>query len=149
MFLDLLSPLKHPSDLPNHPSMAHAYTSKSLRLIVEGVEARLRHESALLWKAKKLHREFLGDASWMPCGFLETIEDRNIFEPNCGFGGPSSSKSPNGHSHSSSSSRSGSAKLGRAPVHGGNQTGASDNLQLHSQNSIPTAPQPDGQDAEM
>jgi hypothetical protein len=45
------------------------------------VEEKLRQERALLWRARNLHRSFLGDGGWMPCGLLETIDDRYIFEP--------------------------------------------------------------------
>lgn len=45
------------------------------------VEEKLRKERVLLWRARNLHRQFLGDACWMPCGKVETLEDRFIFEP--------------------------------------------------------------------
>lgn len=45
------------------------------------VEEKLRAERALLWRARNLHRQFLGDGGWMPCGVFETPEDRWIFEP--------------------------------------------------------------------
>lgn len=44
-------------------------------------EKNLRQERALLWRARNLHRQFLGDGGWMPCGIFETQEDRWIFEP--------------------------------------------------------------------
>lgn len=45
------------------------------------VEEKLRQERALLWRARNLHRQFLGDGGWMPCGVFETPDDRWIFEP--------------------------------------------------------------------
>ncbi|EAW07924.1 RXT2 domain-containing protein [Aspergillus clavatus NRRL 1] len=78
---NLLCPLKHPSELPTHPSLSHAYTSKALRNMTKAVEAKLRQERVLLWHARNLHRRFLGDGSWMPCGMFETPEDRLLFEP--------------------------------------------------------------------
>lgn len=45
------------------------------------VEEKLRAERTLLWRARNLHRQFLGDGGWMPCGVFETPEDRWIFEP--------------------------------------------------------------------
>ncbi|OJJ49543.1 hypothetical protein ASPZODRAFT_12674 [Penicilliopsis zonata CBS 506.65] len=77
----LLCPLKHPSELPTHPSMSQAYTSKALQTMTQNIEAKLRQERALLWRARNLHRRFLGDSVWMPCGKIETPEDRWIFEP--------------------------------------------------------------------
>ncbi|KAJ0424531.1 RXT2-like protein [Aspergillus carlsbadensis] len=76
-----LCPLKHPSELPTHPSLSHAYTSKALSNMTQAIEAKLRQERALLWRARNLHRQFLGDGSWAPCGVFESPEDRWIFEP--------------------------------------------------------------------
>lgn len=78
---DLLCPLKHPSEIPTHPSMSNAYTSQVLQDMTEAIETKLRQERSLLWRARNLYREFLGDSSWMPCGTVETQEDRWIFEP--------------------------------------------------------------------
>ncbi|KAJ5533635.1 hypothetical protein N7494_010187 [Penicillium frequentans] len=77
----LLCPLKHPSELPTHPSLSQAYTSQALEQMAGAVEEKLRQEKALLWRARNLHRQFLGDAGWMPCGAVEAPEDRYIFEP--------------------------------------------------------------------
>ncbi|KAH8425706.1 RXT2 domain-containing protein [Aspergillus melleus] len=78
---NFLCPLKHPSELPIHPSLSHAYTSKALFNMTQAIDAKLRQERALLWRARNLHRQFLGDGSWVPCGTIETSEDRWIFEP--------------------------------------------------------------------
>lgn len=80
-FVALLCPLKHPSELPSHPSLSHPYTSNALEQMTRAVETKLRQERALLWRARNLHQQFLGDACWMPCGAIETAEDRWIFEP--------------------------------------------------------------------
>ncbi|OOQ86225.1 hypothetical protein PEBR_22477 [Penicillium brasilianum] len=77
----LLCPLKHPSELPVHPSLSHPYTTQALEQMTKAVEEKLRQEKALLWRARNLHRKFLGDGSWMPCGLVETPDDRYIFEP--------------------------------------------------------------------
>lgn len=79
--LELLCPLKHPSELPTHPSLSQPYTSQALEQMTAGVEEKLRKERALLWRARNLHRQFLGDGGWMPCGIIETPEDCYIFEP--------------------------------------------------------------------
>ncbi|CEN62100.1 hypothetical protein ASPCAL08739 [Aspergillus calidoustus] len=85
-----LCPLKHPSELPTHPSLSHAYTSKALSNMTQAIEAKLRQERALLWRARNLHRQFLGDGSWAPCGVFESPEDRWIFEPRIASTGDSS-----------------------------------------------------------
>ncbi|KAJ6150806.1 hypothetical protein N7470_007400 [Penicillium chermesinum] len=73
----LLCPLKHPSELPTHPSMSQPYTSRALEHMTAAVDEKLRQERALLWRARNLHRQFLGDAGWMPCGIIETPDDRD------------------------------------------------------------------------
>ncbi|KAL4896374.1 RXT2-like protein [Aspergillus ambiguus] len=106
-----LCPLKHPSELPSHPSLSHAYTSKSLLNMTQAIEAKLRQERALLWRARNLHRQFLGDASWMPCGAVETSEDRWIFEPRMANIGPSSPNSQSGPNGISTPSIAGGSSL--------------------------------------
>ncbi|RAL00252.1 RXT2 domain-containing protein [Aspergillus ibericus CBS 121593] len=96
---NFLCPLKHPSELPTHPSLSHAYTSKALLHMTQAIEAKLRQERALLWRARNLHRQFLGDSSWMPSGAVETPEDRLIFEPRMASttrSSPASQYKPNG-----------------------------------------------------
>ncbi|GCB22343.1 hypothetical protein AAWM_05228 [Aspergillus awamori] len=96
---NFLCPLKHPSELPTHPSLSHAYTSKALLHMTQAIEAKLRQERALLWRARNLHRQFLGDSSWMPSGAVETSEDRWIFEPRLAHtarSSPGSQYRPNG-----------------------------------------------------
>lgn len=61
--------------------MSQPYTSQALEQMTAAVEEKLRQERALLWRARSLHQRFLGDAVWMPCGAIETPEDRYIFEP--------------------------------------------------------------------
>jgi hypothetical protein len=64
------------------------------------VEEKLRQEKALLWRARNLHRKFLGDGGWMPCGLLESPDDRYIFEPKIMVNGQSVSTDPQGLSGS-------------------------------------------------
>lgn len=83
--------------------MSQAYTSKALLNMTGAVETKLRQERSLLWRAKNLYREFLGDSSWMPCGTVETPEDRWIFEPKMGDtkpGSPTSQYGSNGMNNS-------------------------------------------------
>ncbi|KAE8379447.1 RXT2-like protein [Aspergillus bertholletiae] len=93
---NFLCPLKHPSELPTHPSLSHAYTSTALMNMTKAIESKLRQERALLWRARNLHRLFLGDSSWMPCGTVETPGDRWIFEPRLVATGHKSPIGPNG-----------------------------------------------------
>jgi hypothetical protein len=58
--------------------------------MTQAIEAKLRQERALLWRARNLHRQFLGDGSWAPCGVFESPEDRWIFEPRIASTGDSS-----------------------------------------------------------
>ncbi|KAJ9317266.1 hypothetical protein DTO271D3_2556 [Paecilomyces variotii] len=87
----LLCPIKHPSELPTHPSMSQPYTSKALKTMATAIERKLWQERNLLWRARNLHRLFLGDSAWMSCGQVETPEDKFLFEPRIVNGGGQSS----------------------------------------------------------
>ncbi|KAI5305729.1 hypothetical protein KEM56_003495 [Ascosphaera pollenicola] len=80
-FESLLCPLRHPSELEHHPSMSEPYRSKALKHMIRSIDERLQRERTVLHKAKRLHREFVGDVPWMPCGFLETPQDYSMFIP--------------------------------------------------------------------
>lgn len=69
--------------------MSQAYTSQALEKMTSAVEHKLRQERALLWRARNLHRQFLGDSGWMPCGALETPNDHLIFDPRLASNDPS------------------------------------------------------------
>ncbi|EER28163.1 hypothetical protein CPC735_034990 [Coccidioides posadasii C735 delta SOWgp] len=77
----LLAPIRHPSELPDHPSMAEPYKKKAILHMVNLIDKRLRQERYALWQAKKVHRQLLGDAPWIPCGAVEKPQDRAVFEP--------------------------------------------------------------------
>lgn len=49
--------------------------------MVQTTETRLRQERANLWRAKQLHRQLIGDESWMPLAAVETQDDWDLFEP--------------------------------------------------------------------
>ena len=61
--------------------MSHAYLDNALPNMVKSTQDQLRHERAALWKAKALNRQLMGDATWMPCGAVESPEDWDMFEP--------------------------------------------------------------------
>jgi hypothetical protein len=79
--LELLCPLKHPSELPVHPTMSHPYLATALPDMVRSTQDKLRQERANLWRAKHLNRQLIGDESWMPCGAVESPGDWDLFEP--------------------------------------------------------------------
>ncbi|KAJ5809140.1 uncharacterized protein N7503_001358 [Penicillium pulvis] len=109
----LLCPLKHPSELPTHPSLSQAYTSQALEQMAGAVEEKLRQEKALLWRARNLHRQFLGDAGWMPCGAVEAPEDRYIFEPR------TEDENPHGSSGQQKPSRLAATSTANGDINGG------------------------------
>jgi RXT2-like, N-terminal len=80
-FIDILCPLKQASELPDHPTLSQPYRSNALPTMIEAVDEKLRNERALLAGAHNLHRQFLGDSTWMPCGVVESQEDPYIFRP--------------------------------------------------------------------
>lgn len=112
----LLCPLKHPSELPTHPSLSQPYTSQALDRMTIAVEEKLRQERALLWRARSLHRQFLGDGDWMPCGAVETIDDRWIFEPKIVDDAQSTSAGQQMHSSAGTPSASGDLNVPREPA---------------------------------
>lgn len=60
--------------------MSQPYKSKALKTMTKAIERKLWQEKQLLWRARNLHRIFLGDSRWMPCGKVETPDDRYLFE---------------------------------------------------------------------
>lgn len=106
--------------------MSHAYKSKALRNMTQAIEAKLRQERALLWRARNLYREFLGDCSWIPCGTVETTEDRWIFEPRIpsmepnadGTASSLTTGSSDGQKNGAQESLSGAASQGSETVQG-------------------------------
>ncbi|KAL1886393.1 hypothetical protein Plec18167_000323 [Paecilomyces lecythidis] len=145
-----LCPLKHPSELPNHPSMSQPYTSKALKTMTKAVERKLWQERNLLWRARNLHRLFLGDSSWMPCGKVETPEDKFLFEPRIVNGaGQSSSTTGREQSRVATPFQTEIPKVrGEAGSHGdGSQDGSGQDSQPVEQDvemaDVPTGPDND------
>ncbi|KAF2761597.1 hypothetical protein EJ05DRAFT_178283 [Pseudovirgaria hyperparasitica] len=71
----LLAPLTSAAALPDHPSMAEAYTSKHLSTLTEESERLMRREHASLWEAKNALQTIRGDITWIPCGEIGTAYD--------------------------------------------------------------------------
>jgi len=72
---DLLRPLTSAAELPEHPSLSVAYTSRALTQMAEQAAEMVRRERAGLWKAKRLLERFRGDGGWMSCEQFETSQD--------------------------------------------------------------------------
>lgn len=76
---ELLAPLTSAADLPNHPSMSFPYKSSTLSDMVQHASEMLHRERKTLWNAKQLLTNLRGDATWIPCGALNTDVDDVIF----------------------------------------------------------------------
>lgn len=79
--IELLCPLKHPSELATHPTLSLPFIDRALPDMVRTTEDKLREERANLWRAKNLSRQFMGDEPWMPLGSLEANDEWDLFEP--------------------------------------------------------------------
>nr|POE71429.1 hypothetical protein CFP56_62524 [Quercus suber] len=76
----LLRPLTSAADLPEHPSLSQAYTSKALSQMAEEAAEMVRREKATLWKAKRLLERFRGDGMWMACERFTTDQDALLLQ---------------------------------------------------------------------
>lgn len=76
----LLRPLTSAADLPEHPSLSQAYTSKALSQMAEEAARMVRREKATLWKAKRLLGRFRGDGLWMACERFTTPQDALLLQ---------------------------------------------------------------------
>lgn len=79
-FVEILGPLTAASDLPNHPGMAPAYTSKALDEMIEQISETLRREQNNLVKMKNLLSTLRGDSQWAPCGAFHTDYDDMLLQ---------------------------------------------------------------------
>ena len=78
--LELLAPLTSAADLPNHPSMSIPYKSSTLSDMVQHASEMLHRERRTLWNSKQLLTSLRGDATWIPCGALNSDLDNVIFD---------------------------------------------------------------------
>ncbi|TKA24976.1 hypothetical protein B0A50_06074 [Salinomyces thailandicus] len=85
----LLRPLTSAAELPEHPSLREAYTSKALTQMCDDAADMVRREKAALWKAKRLLQRFRGDGGWMACGKFETEQDDLLLQDEQAEGGAS------------------------------------------------------------
>ncbi|KAK5120497.1 hypothetical protein LTR85_006152 [Meristemomyces frigidus] len=85
----LLRPLTSAAELPEHPSLSAAYTSKALTQMAQEAAEMVRREKAGLWKAKMLLRRFRGDGAWLACERFETEHDELLLQDGGQDGGES------------------------------------------------------------
>ena len=76
---DLLAPLTAASDLPNHPTLAKPFLSKTLTELTRHAGEMVQKEKASLWRMKHLLTKLSGDHTWIPCDSVETENDFNLF----------------------------------------------------------------------
>ncbi|KAF2862794.1 hypothetical protein K470DRAFT_268747 [Piedraia hortae CBS 480.64] len=73
-----LAPLTSAAELPHHPSYSRAYTDPGLTRLVKDVEAMLRRERNILWKAKRFLQSLRGDGQWMALQRYQTDGDEQL-----------------------------------------------------------------------
>ncbi|KAH7114397.1 RXT2-like protein [Dendryphion nanum] len=71
---EILMPLSSAADLPTHPALNIAYTSKHLTNMTTEAGAISRKEQMALWRAKTLFTKFMGDMSYVPTGLADLDE---------------------------------------------------------------------------
>ncbi|KAI7200592.1 hypothetical protein KC365_g18904, partial [Hortaea werneckii] len=86
----LLRPLTSAAELPDHPSLSEAYTSRALTRMCQDAAEMVRREKATLWKAKRLLQRLRGDGGWMACGDFGTEQDEWLLRDEEDIGGDNS-----------------------------------------------------------
>ncbi|TAQ89463.1 hypothetical protein B7494_g2218 [Chlorociboria aeruginascens] len=76
----LLAPLTSAADLPNHPTLAEPFLSKTLTNLTQNAGEMLQKERASLWRIKHLLTKLSGDHTWIACGSMETDRDIELFD---------------------------------------------------------------------
>jgi hypothetical protein len=69
--IDLLAPLTSAADLPAHPALSVAYTSKHLTDLADETGALSRKEQVTIARAKTLFTKLVGDSSFAPAALAE------------------------------------------------------------------------------
>lgn len=77
--LGLLAPLTAASDLPDHPTLAKPFLSKTLTELTRHAGEMVQKEKASLWRMKHLLTKLSGDHTWIPCESVETENDFVLF----------------------------------------------------------------------
>ncbi|KAG0649587.1 hypothetical protein D0Z07_3540 [Hyphodiscus hymeniophilus] len=76
---NLLAPLTAASDLPDHPTLAKPFLSKTLTELTRHAGEMVQKEKASLWRMKHLLTKLSGDHTWIPTESVETETDFGLF----------------------------------------------------------------------
>lgn len=76
---DILAPLAAASDLPDHPTLARPFTSKTLTELTNHARLMAQKEKNSLWRLKHMLTKLSGDHTWIPTAMLETPNDLEFF----------------------------------------------------------------------
>lgn len=74
MIADLLAPLTSAADLPAHPALSVAYTSKHLTELANEAGTLSRKEQVTIARAKTLFVELLGDSPFAPAALANMVD---------------------------------------------------------------------------
>ena len=66
-------------DLPDHPTLSRAFTSKTLTELTTHARMMAQKEKNTLWRMKHLLTKLSGDHTWIPTAMLETPNDLSFF----------------------------------------------------------------------
>lgn len=94
---ELLAPLASAADLPTHPSLSVAYTSKHLTNLTNEAGAFSRKEQVSLWRAKTLMTKLIGDMSYVPMGLPDLDANEHIQDSFTNGTNGTKTQATNGH----------------------------------------------------
>lgn len=66
-------------ELPDHPTLSRAFTSKTLTELTTHARMMAQKEKNALWRMKHLLTKLSGDHTWIPTAMLETPNDLSFF----------------------------------------------------------------------
>ncbi|KAG8423756.1 hypothetical protein J3458_000621 [Metarhizium acridum] len=107
----ILAPLTASTELPHHPTLSKAFTSKTLNELINQSCTLMRKENQSLWEVRHLWTSLCGDGVWMPCETMIGSNDIDLYSdehvarflqslPNSGGSARSSVARVNGDSNS-------------------------------------------------
>ncbi|KIE03594.1 rxt2-like protein, partial [Metarhizium majus ARSEF 297] len=106
----ILAPLTASTELPHHPTLSKAFTSKTLNELINQSCTLMRKENQSLWEVRHLWTSLCGDGVWMPCEMMIGSNDIDLYSdehvarflqslPNSGGSARSSVAAVNGDSN--------------------------------------------------